>query len=122
MYAKKTKICKQFKNRKTLYGHLPPKNIVELKPYNSVHVDLIGPYSKSIRQQQTGRAIIRNNVSLTCMKTIDPSSGYIWDLLVFCYHEIMVIYPYPFLVVINQFFSWIIFIPDCICILTGSPE
>ena len=33
----------------------------------------------------------------------------------------MIIYPYPFLVVITQLFSWTIFIPDCICILTGSP-
>ena len=44
-----------------------------------------------------------------------------WDLTVLRYHEIMVIYPYPFLVVITQFFSCIIFINDCICILTGSP-
>ena len=44
-----------------------------------------------------------------------------WDLTVLRYHEIMVTYPYPFLVVITQFFSCIIFINDCICILTGSP-
>ena len=30
-----------------------------------------------------------------------------WDLPVLHYHEIMVIYPYPFLVVITQLFSWI---------------
>ena len=33
-----------------------------------------------------------------------------WDLPVLSYHEIMVIYPYPFLVVIIQLFSWIIFL------------
>ena len=43
-----------------------------------------------------------------------------WDLPVLHYHKIMVIYPYPFLVVINQLFSWIIFINDCISILIGS--
>ena len=37
------------------------------------------------------------------------------------YHEITVIYPYHFLVVITQFFSRIIFIHDSICIITGSP-
>ena len=42
------------------------------------------------------------------------------DLPVLRYHEIMVIYPYPFFVVITQFLSCIIFINDCICILTGS--
>ena len=30
---------------------MPPKNIAELKPWDLVHVDLIGPYSKSIIQQ-----------------------------------------------------------------------
>ena len=46
---------------------------------------------------------------------------HIWYLPVLHYHKIMVIYLYPFLVVITQLFSWIIFINDCICILTGSP-
>ena len=43
-----------------------------------------------------------------------------WDLTVLHYHKIMVIYPHPFLVVINQLFACIIFINDCICILSGS--
>ena len=47
---------------------------------------------------------------------------YRWELPVLHYHEIIVICLYPFLVVITQFFSWIICINDCICILTGSPE
>ena len=42
-----------------------------------------------------------------------------WELSVIHYHGIIVIYPYPFLVIITQFFSWIIFINDCICVLTG---
>ena len=29
--------------------------------------------------------------------------------------------PLPFLVVITQFFSWMVFINNCICILTGLP-
>ena len=35
------------------------------------------------------------------------------------YHEIMLIYYYPFLVVITQLLSWIIFVNIRICILTG---
>ena len=27
------KICQQLKKRKNIYGHIPPKNIVELKPW-----------------------------------------------------------------------------------------
>ena len=47
--------------------------------------------------------------------------NHIWELPVLHYHKIMVIYPYPFLVVIIQLFSCIIFINGCICILTGLP-
>ena len=39
-----------------------------------------------------------------------------WELPVLHYQEIMVIYPFTFLVVITQFFSCIIFINDCIYI------
>ena len=48
LFSKTCKICQQFKNKKTLYGHILLKNIAELKPLDSVHVDLIGPYGKSI--------------------------------------------------------------------------
>ena len=76
LFAKICKTCQQFKKRKTIYGHLPPKNIAELKPWDIVHVDLIGPYSKTIIQQQPGNTVIRNNASLTCMTMIDPATGW----------------------------------------------
>ena len=44
-----------------------------------------------------------------------------WYLPVLRYREIMVIYSYPFLEVVTLLFSWVIFISDCIYILTGSP-
>ena len=47
--------------------------------------------------------------------------GHRWELPVLHYQKIMVIYPFPFLVVITQLFSCIIFINGCIYILTGSP-
>ena len=80
LYAKPCKICQRFKRRKTIYGHLPPKNISELKTWDLVHVDMIGTCSKSIRQQQLGDAIIMNNVSLTSMMTNDPAMG--WFVIV----------------------------------------
>ena len=61
---------------KTTYGHLSPKNIAGLKTWDMVHVDLIGPYIKSIRQQQPGGTVIRNNASLTCMTMIDQAIGW----------------------------------------------
>ena len=30
LYANMYNICQRFNKRKTIYGHLPPKNIVEL--------------------------------------------------------------------------------------------
>ena len=66
----------QFKNRKTLCGKILPKIISALKLWNSVHIYLMCPYSKSIRQHQPGRAIIKKGMSLTCMTIIDPTKGW----------------------------------------------
>ena len=41
-----------------------------------MNVDLIGPYSKSTKQQKKGGSIINNNISLTCMTMIDPATGW----------------------------------------------
>ena len=71
MFTKICNTCKQFKNRKTIYEHLPPKNIAELKPWYLVHVDLIGPYRRSIRKQQPGGTVIYKNDRLICMKMIE---------------------------------------------------
>ena len=76
LFAKMCKTCQRFKNRKTLYGHLPPNNIAELKPWYLVHVDLIGSYSNSIRQQKPGRILIQKNDSITCMMMIDLDTGW----------------------------------------------
>ena len=75
LFAKTCNTCQQFKKRKTIYGYHPPKNIAELKIWDTVHVDLLGTYSKSTRQHQPGGNFIRNNASLTFMKMIDPATG-----------------------------------------------
>ena len=41
-----------------------------------MNVDLIGPYRKSIIQQQPGGTVIGKNASLTCMTMIDPATGW----------------------------------------------
>ena len=85
LFDKTCKICQQSKKRKTLDGYLPPNNIAELKPWDYMHVYLIGPYSKSIRQQHPGGAIIGKNYSLTCMTMIDPATGWFenFEILMF---------------------------------------
>ena len=76
LFAKTCKICQQFKNRNTTYGHLLPKNIAELKKWDSVRVDLICTYRKSIRKQHPGGTVICKNASLTCMTMIDPATDW----------------------------------------------
>ena len=77
LYVKPCKICQQFKRRKNIYVRLPPKNIAELKPCDTVHADLIDPYINSIRQYHMGGAIIESNFSLYCMAMIDPAKGWL---------------------------------------------
>ena len=74
--VKTCKKCQQLKNRKTIYAHLPPKIIAVLKPWNSVHTNLVGPYYKPIRPNNPGGVIIKKYVSLACMTMIDISTGW----------------------------------------------
>ena len=50
--------------------------MVELKPWDTLYLDLIGPYTKYIIQQHPGDAIINNNGTLTWMMMIDPATGW----------------------------------------------
>ena len=72
--------------------------------------------------------ILEHNLILVGLPCIQPELDlpqhclrHIWDLPLLHDHKIMVFYPYPFLVVMNQLFFWIIFINYFICIITGSP-
>ena len=91
LHAKPWKICQQFKNRKNIYGCLTPKNITELKLWDTVHVDLIGTYRKSIRQHQPVGFIIKINISIACMMMIKPAIAWfeIIKVPVFDLNEIM---------------------------------
>ena len=53
-FCQKCKECQQHKPRKRKYGQLPPKNIGELVPWETVHTDLIGPYTITTNQLQPG--------------------------------------------------------------------
>ena len=69
LFAKACKILQKFKKRKSLYGNLPSKNIAKLKMWDSVHVDLIGPYSKSIIQHLSGNMKLIGPTT-SCFKTV----------------------------------------------------
>ena len=74
--CKKCSVCQQFKSRKRKYGQLPPRNVGELVPWDTVHVDLIGPYSLTAKQFQPQGKILEVELRLTCMTMIDPVTGW----------------------------------------------
>ena len=46
-FCKKCGSCQKYKKRRFKYGKLPAKNTPQLVPWETVHVDLIGPYNKT---------------------------------------------------------------------------
>jgi hypothetical protein len=75
-YCKKCKECQKHKKRSRKYGHLPSKVIGDLVPWQTVHTDLIGPYSLTAKQYQPDGTIINKEFSLTCMTFLDPATGW----------------------------------------------
>ena len=76
-YCKRCSICQKFKKKKTKYGHVPPKEVGDLKPWDTVHIDLIGPYTKEVYQQQPGVDKPKKvDLELTAMTFIDPATGW----------------------------------------------
>ena len=68
--------CQRHKPRKRKYGKLPARSVGELVPWQTVHTDLIGPYSITAKQFQTDGSIVDKELSLTCMTMIDPVTGW----------------------------------------------
>jgi len=75
-FCKVCDTCQRFKKRRSRYGYLPPKNIGDLKPWNTVHIDLIGPYTVEVQQNQPGNEIKKVKLQLTCMTFLDPATGW----------------------------------------------
>ena len=74
--CKKCAECQQFKPRKTKYGHVPPKNVGVLVPWDTVHTDLIGPYTITTDQYQVDGSTKEVTLQLTCMTMLDPVTGW----------------------------------------------
>jgi hypothetical protein len=41
-----------------------------------MHVDLIGPYTVTAKQQQPAKKIVSTELKLTCMTFMDPATGW----------------------------------------------
>ena len=74
--CKECKECQKHKPRKTKYGKVPPKNVGTLQPWDTVHTDLIGPYSITTQQFQPDGSQKEVTLQLTCMTMLDPVTGW----------------------------------------------
>ena len=74
--CKRCNECQRHKPRKRKYGQLPSRMVGDLIPWETVHVDLIGPYSVRANQFQTDGSIAQKELQLTCMTMIDPVTGW----------------------------------------------
>ena len=61
--------CQHTKTTSKKYGHLPPK-VAEIKPWEKLCVDLIGPYT--LKKDDKGKAIL----TLWALTMIDPATGW----------------------------------------------
>ena len=85
------KQCKKYQTFKKWcskrYGKLPPKDTGQLTPWHTVHVDLIGPYTKTVNQMQPGGTVTEVELYLTCMTFIDPATGW-FEIAQVPYHDL----------------------------------
>ena len=79
-YCKRCKVCQINKRKSTKYGHLPPKEVEELIPWHTVHVDLIGPYTVTAMQEQPCEdseiKTKKVDLELLAMTFMDPATGW----------------------------------------------
>ena len=85
-FVKTCKICQQHK-RKRKYGHVPAKTIDDLVSWRTVHIDLIGPYSITAKQTQSGGEIKEVELQLTAMTMVDLATGW-FEIVEFPYYNI----------------------------------
>ena len=76
LFCRRCSDCQKHKPRKRKYGQLPPRNVGRLVPWETVHTDLIGPYSLTTKQYQPDGSIQEVELHLTCMTMIDPATGW----------------------------------------------
>ena len=73
--CKKCATCQKFKKRTRYYGKLPPKQVENLVPWDTVCVDLVGPYSIKATQLQQDNSTKEIDLKLIAMTFIDPATG-----------------------------------------------
>ncbi|GFH50558.1 hypothetical protein CTEN210_07034 [Chaetoceros tenuissimus] len=74
--CKKCKTCQKFKKRNNQYGHVPPKEPEDLLPWDTLCVDLVGPYSLKAKVRQLDGKVIEQEIKLLAMTFVDPATGW----------------------------------------------
>jgi hypothetical protein len=77
--VKNCTVCKFSKKHNKNYGLLPPKENLELTPWKTVCIDLIGPYQigrKPKSGQKPTKAMKDGHLELRAMTMIDPATGW----------------------------------------------
>jgi len=74
--ARKCPICQKCKVRNHRYGYLPPKEIDNLTPWDTVHIDLKGPYHITALQNKPGLKTECTDFHLLLMTMVDPATGW----------------------------------------------
>ena len=64
-----------------------PKRVETLVPWETVHIDLIGPYTVTAQQIQPGGELKEVELKLTAMTMVDPATGW-FDMVEVPYYSI----------------------------------
>ena len=69
---RKCDFCQRYKIHHKPYGHLPPKNVSHVHPWDEVHVDMIGPWKVIVNNFEYQFRAITCIVSIINMPEIIP--------------------------------------------------
>ena len=75
-HCRKCATCQKYKKRNNKYGHVPPKDPEDLLPWDTLCVDLVGPYSLKAKVRQLDGKVIEQEIKLLAMTFIDPATGW----------------------------------------------
>ena len=71
-YVKQCKFCQRYNKQTQKYGHVPPKNVLHLNPWDEVCVDMIGPWKITINSFEYQFRALTCIDSIICLPEIIP--------------------------------------------------
>ncbi len=71
-YVKQCQFCQRYNKQTQKYGHVPPKNVLHLNPWDEVCVDMIGPWKITINNFEYQFRALTCIDSIICLPEIIP--------------------------------------------------